>query len=379
MDRPAPLLPEASKGLPACFGTERPGALAHGDLHSPPNGLSHPEQTTEKPDMKEQCLHVFANCRIVNGSSRSAIYDLQRERLRLIPRALGRILQENHDRRLDPILQEHAAYRSQLREQIEQLQEEGFLTFLRPEERSFYPELDLTFSDPSELEVLVVQNRAIDAKQLMIFSGMGLRSLVLIRRDPLDEGSLEELFEMLPETGIENVLFIFTEPVELSPELLDRIDRRPRITHCWIFGCEQEASYGKTVRWCSHPFRWDEGPQLMRPSMELFTSSQERHSYFDRKLFISEEGYLEPSYESRESGLHIDDLERVEQLRAWIDDSAPQGLWQAEKDTTRVCKDCEFRHLCVDARIPFYREDIGLWDHSTPCPYDPYSCSWKGT
>jgi hypothetical protein len=33
----------------------------------------------------------------------------------------------------------------------------------------------------------------------------------------------------------------------------------------------------------------------------------------------------------------------------------------------------------VDARIPFYREDIDLWDHRTPCPYDPYSCSWERT
>jgi SPASM domain peptide maturase of grasp-with-spasm system len=51
-------------------------------------------------------------------------------------------------------------------------------------------------------------------------------------------------------------------------------------------------------------------------------------------------------------------------------------LWNITKNDIKVCKDCEFRHMCTDCRA--YIEDPKD-RHSKPlkCGYDPYKCEWE--
>lgn len=41
-----------------------------------------------------------------------------------------------------------------------------------------------------------------------------------------------------------------------------------------------------------------------------------------------------------------------------------------------VCKDCEFRYMCVDAAIPNKRKD-NSWYRSSECNYNPYISKWN--
>ena len=48
-----------------------------------------------------------------------------------------------------------------------------------------------------------------------------------------------------------------------------------------------------------------------------------------------------------------------------------------KKDETDVCKDCEFRHMCVDNRLPYERSP-NEWYHKIECNYNPYIAKWEG-
>lgn len=43
---------------------------------------------------------------------------------------------------------------------------------------------------------------------------------------------------------------------------------------------------------------------------------------------------------------------------------------------TGTCKDCEFRYMCPDNRIPL-KKDNNTYYHDNSCNYDPYSNIWQ--
>jgi len=74
---------------------------------------------------------------------------------------------------------------------------------------------------------------------------------------------------------------------------------------------------------------------------------------------------------------HIDDFNE-KSLKEYFNNPSKFKLWLIHKDLIDVCKDCEFRHMCVDSRLPIQRIN-GSWYHKTECNYNPYIGKWKGT
>lgn len=108
----------------------------------------------------------------------------------------------------------------------------------------------------------------------------------------------------------------------------------------------------------------------------LFSESQLHHNYFNRKLFIGSEGEIKNAPECQEIHGKIQEITHPQQLVELIKTAAFQTYWFVTKDRCEVCKDCEFRYMCMDNRIPLQREN-GYWYHLQKCNYDPYTGSWK--
>jgi radical SAM protein with 4Fe4S-binding SPASM domain len=71
----------------------------------------------------------------------------------------------------------------------------------------------------------------------------------------------------------------------------------------------------------------------------------------------------------------------VHSIKSIIDqvkDADFQTYWDIMKDKTKVCKDCEFRYMCIDKRKPKKSKSGNLWEFDTDCEYNPYSAEWKG-
>jgi hypothetical protein len=47
------------------------------------------------------------------------------------------------------------------------------------------------------------------------------------------------------------------------------------------------------------------------------------------------------------------------------------------KDEIAICKDCEYRYMCVDSRLPLYQNEDNLWVLEGECNYNPYTSEWK--
>jgi SPASM domain peptide maturase of grasp-with-spasm system len=110
----------------------------------------------------------------------------------------------------------------------------------------------------------------------------------------------------------------------------------------------------------------------------LFSESQLHHTYFNRKLFISSTGEIKNAPECTSAVGRIQEISNPEQLIALISTREFQKYWYVFKESCEVCRDCEFRHVCVDNRVPYQRED-GHWYHEEVCNYDPYTGKWRDT
>jgi len=114
----------------------------------------------------------------------------------------------------------------------------------------------------------------------------------------------------------------------------------------------------------------------IKPSLTLFSESLLHNVYFNRKLFIGPNGEIKNAPECEDSFGCIQDLNSAEQLKEIIHTPEFQKYWFVHKEILDVCKDCEFRHMCVDNRLPYKRSEKE-WYHKIECNYNPYIAKWE--
>jgi radical SAM protein with 4Fe4S-binding SPASM domain len=66
----------------------------------------------------------------------------------------------------------------------------------------------------------------------------------------------------------------------------------------------------------------------------------------------------------------------IAELKQLSTDKEFTKLWNIKKDDTKVCKDCEYRYMCVDDRIPIKISETE-YKYSTECGYNPYIAKWQ--
>ncbi len=111
-------------------------------------------------------------------------------------------------------------------------------------------------------------------------------------------------------------------------------------------------------------------------NIPLFTESQKHNTYFNRKLYIGTNGEIKNVPLAPDIFGNINALEKTEEILTIIDSSEFQKYWYIHKGLIDVCKQCEFRHMCVDNRVPIKRTEKE-WYFETECNYNPYIAKWQ--
>jgi len=108
---------------------------------------------------------------------------------------------------------------------------------------------------------------------------------------------------------------------------------------------------------------------------QLFSEAQNNNVYFNRKIYINENGEIKNSIETNEA-----DRDSVfkNQNFSITANSKISKLWNINKDVIDICKDCEFRYMCVDNRIPLKKDDDTSFYFEHECAYNPYISKWYG-
>lgn len=108
----------------------------------------------------------------------------------------------------------------------------------------------------------------------------------------------------------------------------------------------------------------------------LYNESIRHNTYFYKKLYIDAEGQIKNAPECSNSLGRIAELS-ADALLELIRSEEFTGLWHIAKDMCCICSDCEYRHMCVDNRIPI-KMASGQYTHPARCTYNPYIARWQG-
>lgn len=108
------------------------------------------------------------------------------------------------------------------------------------------------------------------------------------------------------------------------------------------------------------------------PNIPNFTESLQFNSCLNRKMSISRNGEIKncPSMKLSFGNIEKVDLVEVAKLKKF------QKLWNVSKDLIKVCRDCEYRNVCIDCRA--YTEDPeDIFSKPLKCGYNPYKGKWE--
>jgi hypothetical protein len=100
-------------------------------------------------------------------------------------------------------------------------------------------------------------------------------------------------------------------------------------------------------------------PEQFYPEIELYKESLVQNTFYHGKLLIDTEftNYSDITFTKKTSA------------------SDNAFLSNVRKDEVDVCRQCEFRYMCIDSSIILKRKN-GTFYRENPCEYNPFIAKW---
>jgi len=336
--------------------------------------------------VKQELLMLFSHCIIVQGASRTAICDLQRNAIHFIPNSFASLFNEGRYLDLSRLDKDIApASLPTLKEYIDFLYKHELGFSCKHKDKALFSPLSQEWIFPGH-----ITNCILDAeKVLYYFNGTFCEQLAslccnFIEVRFFDQPSLthiQELFELINQTQIKSVeLIIPGYDAGFQNNMIDIAKRNPKLSYVTFYGASENTQYRSgtaiiakcteimTSAICCGVI----AKNLFVVNIPHYTESLKYNTCLNKKLSIDIQGNIKNCPSMQQSFGNVADTA----LADAINKPGFKKYWNITKDQINVCKDCELRHICTDCRA--YLEDPGNL-HSKPlkCGYDPYTCSWE--
>ena len=321
----------------------------------------------------------FEDCVPVKGYQRSLLCDLTRERYHFLPNDLADILQKNI------IHKEEYAQLEYVDDYFDFLIENELVFETTEQELNLYPPMSLEWDYASKISNAVLeigQEKAYDiSKVLDQIMNLGCRFFTIIFDYAADIDELVEIAEKFEYSSVFSIEFVCKYNNRIEKEQLhDLLQKYNRISYIAFYEAEQNLiEETKEIRgnivYSKEPINHSKclvNSAYFTNNMSFFTESQKHNTFLNRKLGINKNGdilnYL--GYKNTFGNVNSQDIANIISMPDF------QNLWFVHKGQIDVCKDCEFRHICIDSREPLQRSD-GSWYFQQECNYNPYICKWN--
>lgn len=329
-------------------------------------------------------IRAFANILVDEGYSRSTMLDLQRESYQLIPKDLGRTIDHLRVHGQADLLQLDPDYRAFL-------QKHEVIFECDEQESQRFPELGLQWNSPSVVSNSIIELSGYDQEYHLgveaILRASGCTRLLLVSGEPIATSVLSTVLDIYGTSILRSIDVISPFSAVDEQDIVTLVENQPRLRSWVLYGATVEkvhysgvAGFGQVVSYPELPDIYSKDsyvdPAYFKSNITLYTESQVRHTYFNAKLFIRADGSMMNSPNSSEVLGNLKSL-RLKALKEMMQSASLTKLWSVTKMKTDVCRDCEFRNMCVDSRPPIERAE-GHWFHKSECNYNPYICKWKG-
>jgi SPASM domain peptide maturase of grasp-with-spasm system len=336
-------------------------------------------------------IQLFSSCIPVKGASRSMICDLQRKKYKLIPNALYDIIEHFRILSIEKLILFYGLEHSEtLKEYFDFLIRNNFAFYCTKDDFNLFPPIDLSdINLPNLISNAILEISIIDVdniKKIMLelnsvfCSAIEIRFQNKISYDDLsiaiktfedNNNFIQEINRIIiyNDYSIQELSSLFEINKRLTVIIVADAPENRYINNSFLGNSQIIYTTKKAyLPTCCGNF----SPDLFVTNISFFAESQKHNTCLNKKVAIDVNGQIKncPSMARNYGSIYTKKLTDI------IKDSTFTSLWNINKDQIETCKDCEFRHICMDCRA--YLEspnDI----HSKPlkCGYNPYTNEWE--
>lgn len=336
--------------------------------------------------MSNQVFKLFANCIPVKGYKRSIVYDLQRSDFSFIPNELFELLTDYKHLSKAELKDLYPDDGETIDEYYSFLIQKEYGFWCSREELNSFPDLQLTWTSPSLITnaILDIGNHEYDLKKVITeLEDLGCKDIEvrIFTIKPLS--FIEKILKLTDNTRFKSIRLVVKYNVSISEEDYERLlISHLRISQIVVNSSPFQKELVAKVKIRSEVLFTKEIIEssahcgiihvgFFSVNSSVFRESKNYNSCLNQKISIDIDGNIKncPSMETTYGNI-IDTS-----LHSALFQSRFKDLWNISKDQVKVCRDCEFRHMCSDCRV-YIMDSNDLYSKPSKCNYNPYTASW---
>ena len=320
---------------------------------------------------------LYACCIPTKGAKRSIVCDLQRNSFIYIPNGLFELFENNVSllvTKLDNSIREILDYLVE--------NEYGFYT----NEIDKFPLLNKGYESdiPNEISSLIIDFNSKSDLDLEIIAkninDIRLYAIEIRCFDSLSNRNIIDLIQKMDLPLIRTLHLFLKHTAKLTDDFLAEIitssdSIKQIIIHSAPFDKVKPKYFGTSIIYSTEAIK-DEthcgniAPNYFESNLPQF-KNRKVNNCLHGKISIDSKGFIKNCPSMSNNFGHIS---RVTLLEA-LSNIEYKKYWYIAKSEISVCKDCEFRYICLDCRV--YRTDDSILSKPKKCSYDPYTNSWQ--
>jgi len=324
-------------------------------------------------------IKFYAHCIPVLGASSGCIYDLQRGCLYNVPNAILELLLKNQNTDVNSIIEKNKTQTIVLQKYLDFFLENE-LIFYTDEPKNF-PPIELNYRLPFELDTVYLEIEELQKYKISFLEtqveGLGVTNIVFIANEiPKDFAFIDRTFDIFKFSRIQYISFILPFDKKLRKKINSIHKNEFKIFETIFYNAPKTRKTKSRVYY----YTADLNCVLSRTvkdiadfhiNRDLFILSNIGNPHYYRSAYIDNRGDLKNSKCSTLTYGNIFE----NNLADLIKDKQFRKVWYITKDKIEVCKDCQYRYICNDTRIPEYGSK-GQYTHTSKCVYNPYEDKW---
>jgi len=324
---------------------------------------------------------LFANCVTVKGETRGVIYDLQRENIHFIPIDLIKLLLDYKRKKVRVLIEDYVNQTKIIEKYFSYLCDDELLFFTK--EPNNFPKISEKVNlIPNEIDFLSLEIDDFQECKIALLKNidsLGVKELLIVQTKSLDNNFtlLEQILKICDKSRVQNIIFILPD-IQFEESIVYRIkEKYKRLSKIIFFNSNEKINADVFVKTKKKLYnvlcRRIEKIEDFVVNIKAYTEAKCFNLYFNRRVYIDNEGNIKHSYDDEFSYGNI----KNGNIKKIINSEQFQKIWKITKDKIKVCDNCEFRYVCPDNRIPNYIKKKETYVHKNPCSYDTKTNVWK--
>lgn len=339
--------------------------------------------------IRDKVFLLFPFCKLVKGYKRSAIYDLEKQKLHLISNEVYTVIAESNGKTLDEIYNMLKGTDKLIVDSlITSLLDKRLISFVKKEDYKCFLSVTNFPVKKSLLDNFIVDIDVdsdydlfdalckIDVFHLQVIQ---LRFLYAI-----DYDSLIQIVEKTYITSAEAIQLVMPfETINKTDSLHTLLDNYQNITNVYFWDCpiDKTEDYKQCqITYLTKEINSSDSCGVITEkhflcNKKFYFEAQNRNTCLSKKCSIDRKGVIKNCpYMEQEYGyinqVTANEFQDIVKSPLFVSFSA------IKKDDIKTCSVCEFRYACFDCRA-FISEKDNLFSKPSKCTYNPYFGIWE--